>query len=96
MKVSPCRHLKNQNDNSLDHSFCKHTLRKLGVNGIVVNLHGRVGVGPCESYYVVATIVNLGQNVADGDVFGAQVVIEKQFSTVLKENKGNYLLSTPF
>ena len=74
----------------------KCTLWKFGMYGIVVNLHGRVGVGPCESHYMVAAIVNLGQNVADGDVFGAQVVIEKQFSTVLKENKGNYLLSTPF
>ena len=64
--------------------------------GIVVNLHGRVGVGPSESHYMVAAIVNLGQNVANSDVFGAQIVIEKQFSTVLKENKGNYLLSTPF
>ena len=57
--------------------------------GIVVNLHGRVGIGPREPHHMIAAIVNLGQNVADGDVFGAQIVIEKQFSSILKKKNGN-------
>ena len=53
--------------------------------GIVVNLHGRVGIGPREPHHMIAAIVNLGQNVADSNVFGAQIVVEKQFSSILYE-----------
>ena len=62
-----------------------NTLRKLCVYGIVVNLHGRVGIRPREPHHMIASIVNLGQNVANSDVFGAQIVIEKQFSSILYE-----------
>ena len=62
-----------------------NTLRKLCVYGIVINLHGRVGIRPREPHHMIAAIINLGQNVANGDVFGAQIVIEKQFSSILYE-----------
>ena len=65
----------------------KLTLRVFWVDRIVVDLKGGVDVRPREPDDVIAAVVHLGRDVADGDILGAQVVVQEHLSTNLKQNE---------
>ena len=54
---------------------------------IVINLHRRIGIGSSKSHHMVSAIINFGIQVPQCDIFCAQIVIQKQFASVLFEEK---------
>ena len=64
----------------MDVSF---TLGKLALHWIVVHLQWGIGIRTCKSHHVIATIIDFGLEVAYGDVFGPQIVVDEQFASIL-------------
>ena len=60
------------------------TLGKLALHRIVIHLQWRIGIRTCESYHMIATVIDFGLEVTYGDVFGPQIVVDEQFASILK------------
>ena len=58
---------------------------------IVVDLKGGVNVRPRESDDVIAAVVHLGRDVADGYVLRAQVVVQEHLPANLKQNECKFI-----
>ena len=51
---------------------------------IVVNLHRRISVGSRKSNDMVTSVIHFGMDITNSDIFGPQIVIQKQFSAILE------------
>ena len=65
-------------------------MRKLGLNGFVVNLDGGVDVGPDKPDSVIAPVVDFGHKVSESYVFRAEVVVDKNFASILYRIQYNF------
>ena len=57
------------------------------MRGLVIDLKSGVGSGSGKPHHVVRSVVDLGRDVPDRDVLGAEVVIDKDLASDLKRKR---------